>query len=237
MVGARWSCAAAAVPGICKHPGTGHWKSRLWFCRKGFSGVLGNLLQQLAGRMSLHTSRRRGSVPARRITDTSRKAEIKLREPTGTLSPSVCIRTSRRTKASWIYLISVQKQETAPPFAKAEAERHGSHLSHREKGRGKEQTAPFLLSRSVSERRCISHFVPGIFLSLSPGQVLENSEKISGLRPDRLRPLLTPISSRRSRGGDCYKQQGRGASPKHPGDFKGGLWFNFSLGLGQCHLI
>lgn len=63
--------------------------------------------------------------------------------------------------------------------------------------------------------------------SLSPGLVLENSEKIS-----EVRPLLTPISSRRSRVGDWYKQQGRDVSPKHPGNFR---WFKFSLGLGQLN--
>lgn len=52
----------------------------------------------------------------------------------------------------------------------------------------------------------------------------------TGLRPARLRPLPTPISSRRSRQGFCYKRQGRGCLHETPRRFTWGSDSVWALG-------
>ena len=54
MAGAGWSCTT--VPGTCKHPGTGCWKSRPHFCRKGLLAVLESLPRQSEGWPSIHVN-------------------------------------------------------------------------------------------------------------------------------------------------------------------------------------
>lgn len=222
MVGAGWSCAAAAAANTLE-----------WATGKAGSDCAGKASQRSLGTsctawsegMSLHP----WGTARRRITGTSRKAERKPREP-------LCVHRDRQPHKGILDLSNFCiKTGNCPSLRQSRGRAAWLASVSPRKGRRKEQTAPFLLSRSVSERGCISSFVPGILLSLSPGQVLENSEKISELRADRLRPLLTPISSRRSRVGDWYKRQGRDASPKHPGNFKWGFWFKFSLGFGQLN--